>query len=145
MDEVYSIGDCTFVSDGPLPATAQVASQQGSYLGRLFSKGFATVGSEGSGMASPEESDDSPTGPTPPLRVLAVDESEADKFASETLPFGKLGVAKALEEAKDDSRKVVEYAKPFQFLNLGVLAYVGAAEAVAQISVDDKTGTESCV
>ena len=34
---VYAIGDCTF-SRGPLPATAQVASQQGSYLGRTFSK-----------------------------------------------------------------------------------------------------------
>jgi hypothetical protein len=33
----------------------------------------------------------------------------------------------------------VEYAKPFQFLNLGVLAYIGASQALAQISVDDKT------
>ena len=33
---------------------------------------------------------------------------------------------------------LVEYAKPFQFLNLGVLAYVGASQALAQISVDDK-------
>ena len=33
---------------------------------------------------------------------------------------------------------MVEYAKPFQFLNLGVLAYVGASQAMAQISVDDK-------
>lgn len=32
----------------------------------------------------------------------------------------------------------VEYAKPFQFLNLGVLAYIGASQALAQISVDDK-------
>ena len=32
----------------------------------------------------------------------------------------------------------VEYAKSFQFLNLGVLAYVGASQALAQVSVDDK-------
>jgi NADH dehydrogenase FAD-containing subunit len=32
----------------------------------------------------------------------------------------------------------IDYAKPFQFLNLGVLAYIGAAQALAQISVDDK-------
>ena len=32
----------------------------------------------------------------------------------------------------------VEYAKPFQFLNLGVLAYVGASQALAQVTVDKK-------
>ena len=37
---VYAIGDCTFNPESPLPATAQVASQQGSYLGRVFSKGY---------------------------------------------------------------------------------------------------------
>jgi NADH dehydrogenase FAD-containing subunit len=31
-----------------------------------------------------------------------------------------------------------QYAKPFQFLNLGVLAYIGASKALAQISVDEK-------
>jgi NADH:ubiquinone reductase (non-electrogenic) len=30
-------------------------------------------------------------------------------------------------------------ALPFQFLNLGVLAYVGASKALAQISVDDQS------
>ena len=34
--------------------------------------------------------------------------------------------------------KGIEYAKPFQFLNLGVLAYVGASTALAQIDLDDK-------
>ena len=34
---------------------------------------------------------------------------------------------------------MVEYAKPFQFLNLGVLAYIGASEALAQIAVDSNT------
>ena len=32
----------------------------------------------------------------------------------------------------------LEYAKPFQFLNLGVLAYIGASRALAQVSVDEK-------
>eukprot|EP00597_Dinobryon_sp_UTEXLB2267_P015639 CAMPEP_0170128668 /NCGR_PEP_ID=MMETSP0020_2-20130122/21317_1 /TAXON_ID=98059 /ORGANISM="Dinobryon sp., Strain UTEXLB2267" /LENGTH=159 /DNA_ID=CAMNT_0010362651 /DNA_START=116 /DNA_END=592 /DNA_ORIENTATION=- len=31
----------------------------------------------------------------------------------------------------------LEYGKPFQFLNLGVLAYIGASEALAQISIGD--------
>eukprot|EP00961_Rhodomonas_salina_P110864 1491844-Rhodomonas_salina.1 len=33
-----AIGDCSTIDGYALPATAQVASQQGSYLGRLFSK-----------------------------------------------------------------------------------------------------------
>jgi NADH dehydrogenase FAD-containing subunit len=37
---VLALGDCAFVKDAPLPATAQVAAQQGSYLGRLLSRGY---------------------------------------------------------------------------------------------------------
>lgn len=39
-ENVFGIGDCSYMNDTPLPATAQVASQQGAYLGRLFSKGY---------------------------------------------------------------------------------------------------------
>jgi NADH dehydrogenase FAD-containing subunit len=41
-----------------------------------------------------------------------------------------------IADARD--RKDLEYAKPFQFLNLGVLAYIGASRALAQVSVDEK-------
>ncbi len=37
---MYALGDCSYQETNPLPATAQVASQQGAYLGRLFSKGY---------------------------------------------------------------------------------------------------------
>jgi len=37
-----------------------------------------------------------------------------------------------------DSRPDTVFAKPFQFLNLGVLAYIGASQALAQVAVDDK-------
>jgi NADH:ubiquinone reductase (non-electrogenic) len=37
-DDVYAIGDCAVVSDNPLPATAQVAQQQGRYLGRALAR-----------------------------------------------------------------------------------------------------------
>ncbi len=37
-DGVYALGDCAADRDHPLPATAQVAQQQGKYLGRLLSK-----------------------------------------------------------------------------------------------------------
>ena len=41
LRKVFALGDCSHQELHPLPATAQVASQQGAYLGRLFSKGYA--------------------------------------------------------------------------------------------------------
>jgi NADH:ubiquinone reductase (non-electrogenic) len=35
-EDIYAIGDCTFMESGELPATAQVAQQQGLYLSKLF-------------------------------------------------------------------------------------------------------------
>mmetsp|Transcript_38110 Transcript_38110/g.81214 ORF Transcript_38110/g.81214 Transcript_38110/m.81214 type:complete len:576 (-) Transcript_38110:298-2025(-) len=39
---IFAFGDCAHVVDGPLPATAQVASQAGTYLGRLLADGYRT-------------------------------------------------------------------------------------------------------
>jgi len=157
---VFAIGDCTFQEEAPMPATAQVASQQGAYLGRLFSKGFnmATVA------------------PLPPVKVATGTGDESD-FASEKYNLGNLGLrevvrakpdviasgddslsrAEALSSSQVQSQSSTlqtdaegrsstvlpavnrrEFAKPFQFLNLGVLAYIGASKALAQISVDEK-------
>ena len=125
---IYSIGDCSFIEDMSLPQTAQVASQQGSYLGRLFSKGFELNGKDYK---------------VPPTRSL----QDSSLSASEQIQLGQLGVSKietlkkvsatgAVVEIKENNK--TEYAKPFQFLNLGVLAYVGASQALAQISVDEQ-------
>jgi NADH:ubiquinone reductase (non-electrogenic) len=38
--DIYAIGDCTFTEKEELPATAQVAQQQGLYLSKLFNTGF---------------------------------------------------------------------------------------------------------
>lgn len=136
-DGVYAIGDCTFQEDNPLPATAQVASQQGAYLGRLFSKGF----------------DMAQQSPMPPTKFVNLENESV--FASEKLNIGSLAFKEKTpyninelsqgNGKNDDSvakvssnRTVMEYAKPFQFLNLGVLAYIGASKALAQISVDEK-------
>lgn len=35
---VFALGDCAMLDDEPLPSTAQVAGQQGAYIGRLLSK-----------------------------------------------------------------------------------------------------------
>jgi NADH:ubiquinone reductase (non-electrogenic) len=36
VENIFAIGDCAVVVDNPLPATAQVAQQQGKYLGRAL-------------------------------------------------------------------------------------------------------------
>jgi NADH dehydrogenase FAD-containing subunit len=71
---VYAIGDCTLQADTPMPATAQVASQQGAYLGRLFSKGF----------------DMSVASPVPPTKSSFVGIEPA--YASEKYGIGSLAV-----------------------------------------------------
>jgi NADH:ubiquinone reductase (non-electrogenic) len=38
-DDIFAIGDCTFMESMELPATAQVAQQQGVYLSKLFNAG----------------------------------------------------------------------------------------------------------
>jgi NADH:ubiquinone reductase (non-electrogenic) len=35
-DSIYALGDCSLIEGAPLPATGQVAEQQGRYLGEVF-------------------------------------------------------------------------------------------------------------
>src|SRR5690606_25466313 len=35
-ESIYALGDCSFIEGAPLPATAQVAEQQGRYLAKAF-------------------------------------------------------------------------------------------------------------
>jgi len=85
---VIALGDCSFVKDAPLPATAQVASQQGYYLGRMYNQGFDM---------SKDSFERAPTVPGPMYQE--------------------------------------KHATPFQFLNLGILAYTGTGNALAQVEV----------
>jgi NADH:ubiquinone reductase (non-electrogenic) len=127
---IFSIGDCAFIKENPLPATAQVASQGGAYLGRLFSKGYSLA----------------TTAMTPPYRSTDPDASDKTlHYFSQQSRIGALGIdpVKALDSssaavAAGLNITDIEFARPFQFLNLGILAYVGASKALAQISVDDK-------
>lgn len=102
---ILGIGDCTVNEDAPLPATAQVASQQGSYLARLFNKdcNFLSQYPE-----IPEKNS---------LQPLAPKDSD--------------------DSSKPVQTKKTTFAKGFQFLNLGVLAYTGSGSALAQVQVDD--------
>jgi len=170
---VYSIGDCAMMQDSPLPATAQVASQQGSYLGRLFSKGFdmsphhslpssnvifnPPVDSHADADAKAQNTPVAPTDVThadaslqaliPPFRIpwkvrTEVDVGDTPAYPSDKIKLGRLTfkgaapVMRKVYESGEVEEVVVEYAKPFQFLNLGVLAYVGASQALAQVSVN---------
>lgn len=104
---ILSFGDCSCVIDGPdgfLPATAQVASQQGEFLAMLLNAEY-----EISPPLSPE-------GLLPPPRKNAEHEN------------------KLSESIASFTTKSEEYAKPFQFLNLGILAYTGGSTALAQLS-----------
>ena len=129
-------------------------------MGRLFSKGFdmsAPMTVPPSRRAEqPAETSSSSSGSSGSREVVAISPSKA---MSEKLGVGQLGVRADIETwaefidkeasatATDTSTVLttqgkavhnLEYAKPFQFLNLGVLAYIGASRALAQVSVDEK-------
>eukprot|EP00904_Undaria_pinnatifida_P011571 jgi/Undpi1/7544/HiC_scaffold_22.g10017.m1 len=114
---VFALGDCAVVDDKPLPQTAQVASQQGTYLARLFSRGFEFSASV------PQKT--SPSG--------AADGSEGVPSEGEEPEDVPLSEKLGLSVVKG------KFAKPFQFLNLGILAYTGADGALAQVQI----GSES--
>jgi NADH dehydrogenase FAD-containing subunit len=103
--KILSFGDCSCITARQLPATAQVASQQGEYLAKMLNKGY---------NLSPERTTREVL--TPPTKTPGVTkESPSDLIAG----F-------ALDE--------YSYAKTFQFLNLGILAYTGGGSALAQVT-----------
>ena len=102
--KVFAFGDCSCVSNTPmLPATAQVASQQGEFLGKLLSGEYRTDAA-GDGLAPPTVVD-----PNQP-------KSLSERIASLAMGEG-------------------EIAAPFQYLDLGILAYTGSGSALAQLQV----------
>jgi NADH dehydrogenase FAD-containing subunit len=115
---IFSLGDCSCIvhtesaasdsagNDASLPATAQVAAQQGEYLAKLFNKQY---------NVSPERTAD---GILPPPQ----------KVPEQTQPTLSDAIA-GLATANFNG----EFAKAFQFLNLGILAYTGGGSALAQV------------
>eukprot|EP00529_Nitzschia_sp_RCC80_P014208 CAMPEP_0113507162 /NCGR_PEP_ID=MMETSP0014_2-20120614/36306_1 /TAXON_ID=2857 /ORGANISM="Nitzschia sp." /LENGTH=746 /DNA_ID=CAMNT_0000402729 /DNA_START=86 /DNA_END=2326 /DNA_ORIENTATION=+ /assembly_acc=CAM_ASM_000159 len=108
---ILAFGDCSCTTkgpDGPLPATGQVAAQQGEFLAKMMnqkydlSPGYSATGQE-----------------LPPTRSPEHEATVSEQIA--TL-----------------STKTDEYAKPFQFLNLGILAYTGGGSALAQVGTGPK-------
>jgi NADH:ubiquinone reductase (non-electrogenic) len=87
---VFAAGDCATNLYEPLPATAQVAGQQGAYLARLLNREYC----------------------------LDCDIPERTEYTRTWI---------------DRAR----FAKPFQFLSFGLLAYIGRERAMAQIEMGD--------
>jgi len=101
--KIMAFGDCTCITTGQLPATAQVAGQQGEYLGRLLSQGYNMSPMEDNILL-------------PPQPDLKRQKTLAEKISAFAI------------QASD-------IAAPFQFLNLGILAYTGGGSALAQLQV----------
>lgn len=97
----------------------QVASQQGTYLARLFSRGFEFSASV------PQKGSNSDDGGEAPGVSPAGGSSDPEGKDSKVPLSEKLGLS--VVKGK--------FAKPFQFLNLGILAYTGAGGALAQVQV----------
>lgn len=111
--DVMAIGDCTLMQGDRLPATAQVAGQQGAYAAHMINRGYLPL--QG-GMDQP-----------PPCK-----------------PVGKIGalegayatMGSTMEGSADEEHEgMIYYSKPFSFLNLGMLAYVGNDRALTEIAL----------
>jgi NADH dehydrogenase FAD-containing subunit len=103
--KIFALGDCSCLSQSPyLSATAQVAAQQGEFLGKLLSRSYAT----------------NVMGPNGLLPALAVDPQQPNPISVQIASF-------AMGEN--------EIAPPFQFLDLGILAYTSSGSALAQVQV----------
>jgi NADH:ubiquinone reductase (non-electrogenic) len=102
-DSIFAIGDCTSTAYAP---TAQVASQQGAYLGRMFNQ----IAKQ-EAVVSKLDALDSPTRDNLPENV------EAEK----------LKLRKQLE------RLSVTQWSPFHYSHQGSLAYIGSDKAIADL------------
>ena len=107
---LFALGDASLiVSDNnrdSLPQTAQVAAQQGAYVARLLNRGYDLSGNR-------TRHDGSSAMLSPPF--------------SHEAKTGDIGTLVRL-------RGDIE-AKPFKFLNLGLMAFLGGGEALSQIQV----------
>ncbi len=92
---ILALGDATEIEGMPLPATGQVAAQQGAFVGRILNRGYDL------------------STPTP------------------SFDFDKVN---PLEKAANWVRlRGRTESEPFKFLDLGLLAYVGQQNALAQV------------
>lgn len=121
--DVIALGDCSALVGAPLPATAQVAGQQGAYAAHLVNRGYLL------GLGGLDK--------TPPAKP-------AEALTWTDRVFGTLdgGLGGSSADSGDDaassgSAGMVSYKRPFEFLSLGIMAYVGGNAAVLESDVAD--------
>ena len=115
--DAIALGDCSRLHSGPLPATAQVAAQQGAYVAHMINRGYR-VGVGGLSMLPPWKQ----------ARSLSL----ADRI------FGTVTDSYSSSVDEDaGGEEIVVLKKPFEFLSLGILASIGDDKAVAQIEAFD--------
>jgi len=135
-EDVVALGDCasTLLAGGPfLPATAQVAGQQGAYVGRMLSRGFSF--GKG-GLEQP-----------PPIRAVNEAARKAALAPPPALDLDRLaarpgGLTELDVEAAVTGDPYANLAPPpgaeyatrsvFEFLSLGLLASLGKEQALVQ-------------
>merc|ERR1711881_559705 len=105
-DDVWAVGDCAIANYAP---TAQVASQEGSFLARLFNQ-----------MAKTEQIEKE-------LALLSEEQGKAPNKQSRDDVFGQI------EDLQRRLRRVKQMG-PFEYSHQGSLAYIGSEKAVADIS-----------
>mmetsp|Transcript_1527 Transcript_1527/g.3278 ORF Transcript_1527/g.3278 Transcript_1527/m.3278 type:complete len:605 (+) Transcript_1527:108-1922(+) len=103
--KIFSLGDCSCINASPLAATAQVASQQGEFLAKLLSRDYLI------------DAKDEESSLLPPISI----DQDQPKMLSEQIASFSMGES--------------EIAAPFQYLDLGILAYTGSGTALAQVQV----------
>jgi len=105
-ENIWAVGDCAIANYAP---TAQVASQEGAFLARLFNQ-----------MARTEVLEKE-------LKDLSAEQQSAKSKEDRDVVFGKINdVQKHLRRVKQ--------MQPFQYSHQGSLAYIGKERAVADIS-----------
>jgi len=119
-DAAVTVGKGTTI----LPQTAQVAAQQGAYVARLLNRGYDLNPNISEKKMENEASKISISGPSKKksslyLKPPKLKETSDRDFLSQ-MRFG---------EASE--------AKGFEFLNLGMLAYIGGGEALSQVQLGD--------
>merc|ERR1711981_840189 len=105
-DNVWAVGDCAVANYAP---TAQVASQEGAFLARMFNN-----------MAKTQEIEDE-------LQKCSVEQEKAPSKEARDAVFEKI---------KDLQKRLrrVKQMGPFEYSHQGSLAYIGSEKAVADIS-----------
>lgn len=105
-ENIWAVGDCAITNYAP---TAQVASQEGAFLARLFNTMAKTAATE-------EE-----------LKKLSVSQAEAKNNDDRNAIFDEI------RERQRQLRRTKQIG-PFQYSHQGSLAYIGKERAVADIS-----------